>query len=282
VKAEAGLVEGDIVARPFVKWVGGKRQLLPELVKRLPVKFNRYYEPFLGGGALFFRVRPQKALVSDINAELINAYQVIKHDVDSLIADLQQHYYEEEYFYRIRNIDRLDEYKDWTDVQRASRLIYLNKTCYNGLYRVNSKGLFNTPFGKYKNPMIADGANLRACSRVLQAVEVVNAGFDSRALEAKRGDFVYMDPPYVPLRKTSNFTSYSKDGFDIEMQEKLYAHCCALDKKGVFFMLSNSSATFVLERYQEFNLEFLQASRAVNSVAANRGKVQEVVVRNYT
>jgi len=270
-----------ILARPFVKWVGGKKQLLPELFERLPEKFERYFEPFVGGGAFLFKLQPEQAFISDVNAELINAYLVVRHKVELLIEDLRQHVYEDEYFYKVRNVDRLEEYSKWTDVQRASRLIFLNKTCFNGLYRVNSKGFFNTPFGRYSNPVIVNEKNLRACSQVLQAVDVRSSSFDFAVEKAGKGDFVYLDPPYVPLGKTSNFTSYSEAGFDLDMQEKLFQVCCQLDKRGAFFMLSNSSAPYVLERYKDFNLELLKASRSINSVAKNRGKINEVLVRNY-
>ncbi len=267
--------------RPFVKWVGGKSQLIAQLRRRIPENFKRYFEPFVGGGALLFRNQPSAAYISDINPELINAYRVVKEDVEALINDLNSHVYEEEYFYKIRNIDRSSEYESWSRVQRASRLIFLNKTCFNGLYRVNSKGHFNTPFGRYTNPTIVDEVNLRACSKVLASVTISLAEFDQIEGIIGRDDFVYFDPPYVPLSTTANFTTYSSQGFGEKMQHKLFTLCCDLDKRGVRFMLSNSSAPFVLELYKQFRIELVPASRAINSNASKRGDVDEVIVTNY-
>lgn len=268
-------------ARPFLKWVGGKRQLLPELQARLPKKFGRYFEPMIGGGALFFSLQPDKAIISDINEELVNTYQVIQSDVEALIKDLKQHKHEEDYFYDLRDKDRSPHYKRWGYVKRASRFIYLNKTCFNGLYRVNSKGQFNSPFGDYKNPTIVDEENLLICSEALRNVTIKQAPFTSVLNSAKKGDFVYFDPPYVPLSTTSNFTSYSKDGFAADLQTELRDICQALHEKGVLFMLSNSSAPLVHELYREFAIEEVDARRQVNSVASKRGPVKEVIVRNY-
>ena len=270
-----------VACRPFVKWVGGKSQLIAQLRKRIPESFKRYFEPFVGGGALLFRNQPSRAYISDINSELINAYQVVKEDVEALIKDLRTHVYEEKYFYSIRNIDRSIEYEKWSRVQRASRLIFLNKTCFNGLYRVNSKGHFNTPFGRYVNPTIVDEVNLRACSAVLAGVTISLSEFDQIEGIIERDDFVYFDPPYVPLSNTANFTTYSSQGFDGQMQDKLFALCCSLDKRGIRFMLSNSSAPFVLELYKQFKVELVPASRAINSNALKRGDVYEVIVTNY-
>ena len=165
--------------KPFLKWVGGKGQLLAELRNRLPAHFNSYHEPFIGGGALFFALQPQNAHLSDINPELINCYQVVRDDVDELIEDLQKHIYEKDYFYKIRAADRTESFKDWTNIQKASRLIYLNKTCFNGLYRVNSKGQFNSPFGRYTNPTICNAENLRACSLALRSANIDLKSFEA-------------------------------------------------------------------------------------------------------
>jgi DNA adenine methylase len=267
--------------RPFVKWVGGKSQLLPELLRRTPRFSGRYVEPFLGGGALYFALKPQNSLLCDVNLELINAFQVVKSQVEELILDLAQHRYEKEYFYQIRAIDRSPEYKNWTAVARASRLIYLNKSCFNGLYRVNSQGFFNTPFGRYTNPTILNVDNLRECSITLQGAEIKHASFLDLEDSLEADDFVYFDPPYVPLSQTANFTSYADGGFDLKMQDALYQLCVRLNQKGVRFMLSNSSADFVLERYQSFNLMRVSATRAINSKAALRGAIDEVIVTNY-
>lgn len=271
----------NIKAKPFVKWVGGKTQLLPELTSRIPSSFFRYFEPFIGGGALFFHLQPEKSILIDINEELTNTYRVIKYKTDDLIADLKLHIYEKDYYYQIRNIDRTDEYKLWSDVKRASRLIYLNKSCFNGLYRVNSKGEFNTPMGSYKNPKIVDEVNLRACSQVLQKAEIINGSFLEVEKKVSSDDFVYFDPPYAPLNATSNFTGYSQKGFDEKMQLSLRDLCDRLDNKGVRFMLSNSNAPLILDLYQNYKIEFVYATRAINSKAKGRGKIPEVLVTNY-
>ena len=268
-------------ARPFVKWAGGKTQLLPELLTRVPERFTRYFEPFVGGGALFFALTPERAVLSDVNPDLINAYNVVKSNLTELMRDLRRHIYCEEYYYKVRNVDRTSAYKRWSSVRRAGRLIFLNKTCYNGLYRVNSKGEFNTPFGDYKNPKILDRDNLLACSRELQRATIVLESFEGVLKRAKKGDFVYFDPPYAPLSATSNFTSYSKGGFDSVMQVALRDVCLKLDKKGIKFMVSNSSAPLILELYKMFKISFVTASRAINSKVAGRGEIEEVIVTNY-
>ncbi|MEN9565279.1 MAG: hypothetical protein RLZZ69_475 [Cyanobacteriota bacterium] len=274
-------VDKNIKAKPFVKWVGGKTQLLSELRARIPNNFSRYFEPFLGGGALFFHYLPEHSTLIDINEELTLAYRVIKLKTEELIADLKRHIYEKEYYYQIRNVDRSSEYKLWSDVQKASRLIYLNKSCFNGLYRVNSKGEFNTPMGRYKNPKIVNEINLRACSQALQKAEIINASFLEVEEKVQGDDFVYFDPPYAPLNATSNFTGYSQKGFDQQMQLDLRDLCDRLNARGIRFMLSNSNAPLVLDLYQNYKIELVYATRAINSQANKRGKIPEVIVTNY-
>lgn len=266
---------------PIVKWVGGKRQLMFELLKNMPKDYNRYFEPFIGGGALFFELQPNNAYISDMNEELINLYQVVRDNVDELITDLQKHDISKEYFMEIRNIDRTEEYQNWSDIKKASRFIYLNRTCFNGMYRVNSKGEFNVPFGHYKNPRILDENNLINCSHLLQRTEIKQADFSEVLKKVKKGDFVYFDPPYVPLSETSSFTSYTKDGFDIDMQFKLRDVCNDLDSMGVKFLLSNSDTKLVNELYENYNIKKVFASRQINANANGRGKITEVLVRNY-
>ena len=266
---------------PIVKWVGGKRQLMFELLKNMPEDYNRYFEPFIGGGALFFELQPDNAYISDMNEELINLYQVVRDNVDELIDDLQKHDISKEYFMEIRNIDRTEEYEDWSDVKKASRFIYLNRTCFNGMYRVNSQGQFNVPFGHYKNPRIVDENNLINCSNLLQRTEIKHADFSDILKKVQKGDFVYFDPPYVPLSETSSFTSYTKDGFDIDMQFKLRDVCDELDSMGVKFLLSNSDTKLVNELYENYNIKKVFASRQINANADGRGKITEVLVRNY-
>jgi DNA adenine methylase len=268
-------------ARPFLKWAGGKTQLLPELLKRVPKTCDRYVEPFVGSAALFFALQPQKAVISDVNPDLVNVYTVIQSNVDSLIQDLKQHRYEKTYFYDLRNIDRTSAYQNWTPVRKASRLIYLNKTCFNGLYRVNSQGHFNTPFGSYKHPTIVDEQNLRACSAALQHIEIRLDSFESVLQNTAPNDFIYFDPPYAPLSDTANFTGYSRDGFGEDMQIRLRDVCVELHTKGIKFMASNSSAPFILDLYQAFNIHFVDAARAINSKGDRRGKIKEVIITNY-
>lgn len=266
---------------PIVKWVGGKRQLMFELLKNMPKSYNRYFEPFIGGGALFFELQPDNAYISDMNEELINLYSVVRDSVDELIEDLSKHEVSKEYFLEIRNIDRTEEYSEFSNIERASRFIYLNRTCFNGMYRVNSKGEFNVPFGNYKNPRIIDEHNLLNCSELLKKTEVECADFSKILNKVQKGDFVYFDPPYVPLNETSSFTSYTKDGFDIDMQFKLRDVCDELDSMGVKFMLSNSDTKLVNELYANYEIKKVFASRQINANADGRGKITEVLVKNY-
>jgi DNA adenine methylase len=273
--------QGEIGARPFLKWAGGKSQLLPELVKRLPQGYKRYFEPFAGGAALFFHLQPESGYLVDVNPDLTNTYQVIRDQVEGLIEDLKQHIYDKDYFYSVRDVDRTDAYQCWSDVQKASRLIYLNKTCYNGLYRVNAKGEFNTPFGSYTHPTILDADNLRNCSRALQNAEILTGSFLAIAPHISAADFVYFDPPYAPLSDTARFTSYSQKGFSAAMQVELRNFCDQLDQQGVRFMLSNSAAPSILELYSAYKIEYVHAIRSINSKGGHRGKIHELIVSNY-
>ncbi len=266
---------------PIVKWVGGKRQLMFQLIKNMPKSCNRYFEPFIGGGALFFELQPENAYISDMNEELINLYSVVRDNVYELIEDLCKHEVSKEYFLEIRNIDRTEQYADLSNIERASRFIYLNRTCFNGMYRVNSKGEFNVPFGHYKNPRIIDENNLLNCSELLKKTEIECTDFSEILTKVQKDDFVYFDPPYVPLNETSSFTSYTKDGFDIDMQLKLRDVCDELDSMGVKFMLSNSDTKLVNELYANYEIKKVFASRQINANADGRGKITEVLVRNY-
>jgi DNA adenine methylase len=268
-------------AKPFVKWAGGKKQIIAQLTARLPKNYNRYFEPMIGGGALFFHLAPEKAFISDVVAELINAYSVVQRAVDPLLDDLRQHVHTKAYFYELRGADRSGQMAHWSNVQRASRFIYLNRVCFNGLYRVNSQGHFNVPFGEYKNPRLVDEANLRACAAALKSTEISVSSFEALEDRAEEGDFVYFDPPYLPLSQTACFTSYSQDGFDMARHEALRDLCQRLDRRRVKFMLSNSSAPAVRELYRMFNLTEIEANRAINSDAQARGKIREVIVTNY-
>ena len=266
---------------PIVKWVGGKRQLMFELLKNMPKSYNRYFEPFIGGGALFFELQPQNGYISDMNEELINLYSVVRDDVYELIEDLNKEKVPKEYFLKIRNLHRPEKYNSLSDVKKASRFVYLNRTCFNGMYRVNSQGQFNVPFGNYKNPRIVDAENLINCSKLLKNTEICCADFSEILNKVQKGDFVYFDPPYVPLNETSSFTSYTKDGFDIDMQFKLRDVCDELDSMGVMFMLSNSDTKLVNELYSNYEIKKVFASRAINANPNGRGKITEVLVKNY-
>lgn len=266
---------------PIVQWAGGKRQLMSELLLNMPKSFNRYFEAFIGGGALFFELQPDNAYISDTNEELINLYTVVRDNVFELITDLKKHEVSKDYFLKIRSIDRTDEYKNLSNVQRASRFMYLNKTCFNALYRVNSKGYFNVSYGNPKNPKIIDENNLINCSRLLQKTEIKCADFSEILNKVEKGDFVYFDPPYVPLNNTSNFTSYTKERFSLELHHKLAEVCNELDRKGVYFMLSNSDTDFVADLYKNYKITKVFANRVINVNGNGRGKITEVLVKNY-
>ncbi|WP_211232566.1 DNA adenine methylase [Oleidesulfovibrio alaskensis] len=268
---------------PVVKWVGGKRQLLPSIEKYIPKKFDRYFEPFIGGGAVLFHLQPKKAVINDVNGELINLYKIIRDRSCALIEDLKKHRNEKDYFYEVRALDRdMQVYSRLSDVERASRIIFLNKTCFNGLFRVNNSGEFNAPFGKYKNPNIVNEVNIKAVSSYLSKnnVEIFNSDFEEVLASAGRGDFVYLDPPYDPVSSSANFTGYAKGGFDRSEQERLKAVCDALNKKGTKFLLSNSDTRFIKELYRDYEVIPVKAKRAINSRADSRGDVAELLIKN--
>lgn len=272
--------------RPFVKWAGGKGQLLERLERYSPASFGVYYEPFLGGGAVFFHLvnqRPKfEAVLSDTNAELINAYKVIKDDVDEIITLLENHRAEyradpKNYFYSVRASEPESE------VERAARLIFLNKTCFNGLYRVNKKGKFNVPCGWYLDPGIFDEENMRSVSAALgwSDAKLLVADFLEATKDAKKGDFVYFDPPYHPLSKTSSFTGYTKEDFTEKDQERLAKKFRELDSKSCFVMVSNSFSRAILDLYKDFEIHTVHATRMINCKAEGRGKIKELIVTNY-
>lgn len=271
------------IPQPFLKWAGGKRQLLPVLAQHLPKRFHNYHEPFLGGGALFFWLYRHglviKAFLSDINAELIDTYRAIRDNPKGVLELLKSYPYDEEFFYKLRrcNPNKLSL------VERAARMIYLNKTCYNGLYRVNKDGQFNVPFGRYRNPKYYDYENIMAVSRALRKAVLECASFEIVLENAQPGDLVYFDPPYIPRSATSNFTSYSKDGFSHSDQVKLRDICIELTKKGVNILLSNSYTQITLELYNDdiFFVHEVHANRFINSNSKKRGKIKEVIITNY-
>lgn len=269
--------------QPFLKWAGGKRQLLPVLRSHFPATFKTYFEPFVGAGAVLFDLQPQKAVINDINEELINCYRVIKEAPLALLEDVRKHRNEKDYFYAIRSLDRSAAYKELNAVERASRLIYLNKSCYNGLYRVNSRGEFNTPFGKYKNPQYVQEETILAVSSYLnnRQVEICNTSFNEVVEKAGKNDFVYFDPPYDPLSETASFTSYSLAPFGKEEQVRLKETADGLSKRGCKVMLSNSATPYIRELYKDYYTIRVPASRSINSVAGKRGKIDEFLIMNY-
>jgi DNA adenine methylase len=266
----------------FVKWAGGKKQLIEQFKPFFPKKINRYLEPFVGGGAVLFYIlknyKPKEVVIIDNNEELINTYEVIKSDVENLIKELKKlkELHNKENYYKIRTEDP----KLLSKLTRASRFIYLNKTCFNGLYRVNSKGGFNVPIGSYKNPLICPEEDLREISKLLQKVKILNGSFEDCLKYAKRGGFIYFDPPYYPLKKSS-FTTYTKENFLEKEQGKLKDMFAKLDKKKCQIMLSNSDTIFIKDLYKDYNISFVSATRMINCDGKSRGKINEVVVTNY-
>lgn len=270
---------------PFLKWVGGKRQLLPKIIEHLPenIRELNYFEPFIGGGALLFHLQPENAIINDFNTELVNVYNVVKNNLEDLIIDLRRHENTPEYFYQIRGLDRTDEFYRLTEVQRASRIIYLNKTCFNGLYRVNNAGEFNAPFGRYKNPNIVNEPTLKAVNKFLNKNNIsINSGDYSDILETTdKNSFIYLDPPYHPISENSNFTGYVQGGWDMFDQIRLREVCDNLNEKGAKFLLSNSSSQFIKDQYDKYKITTVKAIRAINSVGSDRGEIDEVLIRNY-
>jgi DNA adenine methylase len=265
--------------RPFLKWAGGKTQLLAELHSRLPARFESYHEPFVGGGALFFSLQLQNARLGDINEQLIDCYRVVQTNVEPLIRQLRQwqEQIDKESFYRIRGLNE----RRLGAVKQAARMIYLNKTCFNGLHRVNRRGLFNVPYGRYKNPFVCDEKNLRAVSIALQGVDLRAGPFESVLDNASAGDFVYFDPPYQPLSATSSFTSYSPESFGESQQRRLAEVFRSLDDRGCRILLSNSNTPLIRELYARYHVETVFARRAINSKGDRRGRISELLVRNY-
>lgn len=270
--------------KPIIKWAGGKRQLYHEIKKYIPLDFNTYYEPFVGGGAVLFNLAPRSAVVNDSNTELINLYNVVKSKdkLEQLITSLKEHKNTEDYYYKLREQDRNDSYARKSDIEKASRFIFLNKTGYNGLYRVNSKGHFNVPFGKYKNPDYVNEEGLRNVHHYLNNNDVtfLNKDFEDAVKCAKSGDFIYFDPPYDPLNETSSFTSYTKNSFGDSDQVRLRNLFIELYEKGCYVLLSNSDTIFInkLYNYPGIIIKKVRAARNINSNAGRRGKITEVLV----
>lgn len=276
----------NLLLAPVLKWVGGKRQLLNEILPLIPNKISTYVEPFVGGGALIFSLQPGKAIINDSNEELINVYRVIKDKPDKLIELL--HSYElrnnEDFFYQVRAVDRdKAEYVNLTELERAARIIYLNKTCYNGLFRVNMAGEFNTPYGNYKKPNIVNQTVIKALSNYFNKYDVrlICGDYKAALTGLRKGSFVYLDPPYMPLSATSSYTGYTAEGFGLAQQDELKEQCDILNKKGIRFLLSNSSHPYIHDLYNEYDIKIVSARRAINSKGNKRGEIDEVLIKNY-
>ena len=276
-----------MTVKPFLKWVGGKRQLLTDIAPLVPDKFSRYIEPFVGGGAVFFHLSQKMtaqeipSLINDINPELVNCYQMVKTQTDALISLLKTHKHEKNYYLAIRNLDRQEGgLSVLSPLERASRFLYLNRTGFNGMYRLNSKGLNNVPFGRYKNPSFVNEHVLRASAKALIDTQISSQSFQDCLRSARKGDFVYLDPPYVPLNETSYFTSYIKNGFTMNDQKSLAELVTELDKRGVVFVASNSCVPAVRELYGSFRQIEVKAKRAINAHGHKRSAISELLITN--
>ncbi len=274
------------LAQPFLKWAGGKRQLLPAIKEYLPRRFTQYYEPFIGAGAVLFSLQPKKSIINDTNSELINCYRVIKDNPEELLDLCEEHRAKnsKEYFYLLREQDRRNDFQDRSPVERAARIIYLNKTCFNGLFRVNSSGQFNVPYGNYSNPVIADPGVIKSVSAYLNQrdVRILEGDFAKAISTARKGAFVYFDPPYHPISDTSSFTGYSVNGFGEKEQIRLKEVCDKLTERGCQVLVSNSAASLIKELYSDPKYEIVEvkASRAINAVASKRGRINELLIHN--
>lgn len=275
----------EVTLQPFTKWTGGKRQLLSVIRELMPKTYNRYFEPFVGGGALFFDLAPKDAVINDFNAELINCYQQIKDNPQELIEILKVHqeYNSKEYYLDLRSADRDERIDMMSEVQRAARILYMLRVDFNGLYRVNSKNQFNVPYGRYKNPKIVDENLVSAISTYLNnnQIEIKKGDFEKAVLDVQPGDFVYFDPPYIPLSETSAFTSYTHEGFSYDDQVRLRDTFKKLNDAGAYVMLSNSSSFLVEELYRDFNIHYVEATRTNGAKSSSRGKISEIIVTNY-
>ncbi|OCQ95681.1 DNA methyltransferase [Nostoc sp. MBR 210] len=270
----------EICPRPFLKWAGGKSRLIQQYINYFPKFYQTYYEPFLGGGAIFFHLQPTTAILTDINAELITTYRCVRDQVEDLISLLQEHKakHNRDYYYSVRS------HTSNNNLEKAARLIYLNKTCYNGLYRVNSQGKFNVPLGSYKNPSICQEDLLRAASQALKSSEIKQADFINVLNYAKNSDdFVFCDPPYHPISNTSYFTGYNGNSFGEQDQIRLRNVCAELANRGVKVMVCNSDCEFIRKIYTEisFNIYDIAASRSINSNTKKRGFISELLITSY-
>lgn len=272
--------------RPVLKWAGNKSQLLEKIKKHMPKEYNKYFEAFLGGGSLFFYLMPEEAYINDKNSELMNVYESIRDNCNNLILQLQNHQKmnSEEYYYKVRNADRTPAFKNWGKAKKAARTIYLNKTCYGGLYRVNSKGEFNTPYARYDNPSIYNEKNLLEVSKYLKGnkIHIYSKDFNEFLNMAKKGDFVYLDPPYWSEDKQKMFTSYQKEGFDIFDQHRLKVTCDQLSKKGVYIMMSNALDPEIKKLYRkDYKIYTVTVERYIGNHWNASETTKELLICNY-
>ena len=273
-------------AKPFVKWAGGKRSIIDKLINLAPEEFNTYYEPFVGGEAMLYELQPKKAIINDYNTELMNVYECVKDEkkFSEMCSELNKHEtnHSEDYYYQIRDLDRdKKKFNKMADYKRAARTIYLNKACFNGLYRVNSKNEFNVPSGKKTKVNTYDGPNLGIihCLLNMNDIKLLSTDFEESVKTAKKGDFIYFDPPYDS--DTTTFNSYTENGFGKEEQKRLADVFKELDKRGCYVMLSNYNTTLIKELYKDFNFNYVSAQRNIGASAKNRGVVEEVIITNY-
>lgn len=273
------------LVKPILKWVGGKRQLLDEIDQRLPKKISYYVEPFIGGGAVLFDKQPQYARINDYNEELINVYRVVKDNPNELIEELVVHEEKNEqlgseWFYHVRGLDRESNFDELSNVEKAARIIYLNKTCFNGLFRVNSAGQLNVPYGRYKHPNIVNEVGIRALHKYFSEadIDMRQGDFAECLKDLPKGAFVYLDPPYMPITATSAFTGYTQEGFGYDEQVRLRDECIKLREQGIHFLQSNSDCEEIRELYKDFKIETVAAKRSINSRGDRRGAVKEVLI----
>jgi|SRR5580692_5586994 DNA adenine methylase len=264
------------MTRPFIKCAGGKNKLVPLIKEMIPPRFGAYHEPFAGGAALFFAMQPKNAFLSDVNKELMNVYTVVRDSVSDLICYLKEYQNNREYFNNVRERN----FREGNELRRAADYIYVNKVCFNGLYRVNKAGQFNVPFGKYANPTICDADNLHACSLALQGVKLCSVPYNIATSDMREGDFCYIDSPYEPVSSTSSFTAYQPGSFTTEDQLRLSKVALALKQRGVFVLLSNSSAPIIYQLYPkpDWTIREIHAKRSINSDGDKRGNVTELLI----
>lgn len=274
----------NLLLSPLLKWVGGKRQLLADIIPMIDNKCSTYVEPFIGGGAVLFSLQPKKAIINDYNHELINVYKVVRDNFDELLELLHVHQANNsaDYYYEVRAWDRGEHLNKMSNIEKAARIIYLNKTCYNGLYRVNSAGQFNSPYGRYKNPNIVNEAVLKAVSNYFKNndIDIRSGDYKDTLINLDKSSFVYLDPPYMPISSSSSFTGYTEGGFGYNCQVELKQECDKLTQQGIRFVQSNSDCDEIRELYKEYKIKTVKAKRSINSVAKRRGEINEVLIYN--